>query len=144
MQITKRFLQYCLHRTRRWIFFFYILAAPSFTSAQRSEQFSAAPPWTGVSPLQLSPNCPPPNWSSAAASPRSARTARSRTSRRWTARSPPWSPVCSIASQCGRCFRSAWNRSATGLWPCYTLQGVGGRNKPCDLSLMIHTPLDSR
>lgn len=91
----------------------------------RSAQFSAAAADESFTAFTAA-CCPPSSWSSAAASPRSVQTARSQTSRRRTARSLPWSPVCSIASQCDRCFRSAWNRSATGLWPCYRLQGRGG------------------
>lgn len=69
---------------------------------------------------------PAPSWSSAAVCPLLAQTERWLTSRRWTGHTPPWSPVCSSASRCDRCFHSAWNRSATGRWPCYRLQREGG------------------
>lgn len=42
MQITKRFLQYCLHRTRRWIFFTFWLRLPS--SLRRGASSSLLPP----------------------------------------------------------------------------------------------------
>lgn len=70
-----------------------------------------------------------PNWSSAAVYPQWVQTAHWRTFRRWTGHILPWSPVCSIAGRYGKCFHSAWNRSATGLWPCYRLQGEIGLEK---------------
>lgn len=61
------------------------------------------------------------SWSFAAVSPLSVQTARWLTFLRWTGHILPWSPVCSIAGRCDICFHSVWNRSATGLWPCYRL-----------------------
>lgn len=106
---------------------FFLHSGCAFLSLCAGACSSLLPPVDGSITAFTVPYCPLPNWSSAAVSPRSVRTARSQTSRRWTARSLPWSPVCSIASQCDRCFHSAWNRSVTGLWPCYRLQG-GKRN----------------
>lgn len=141
MQITtKTFLQYCLHRTR-FLFLHSGLAARGFPLHRRYRNRrrprvvrrcswkappSAASMWTGVSPLGGLLRAPLPNWSSAAVSLLSVRTARWRTSRRWTGHILPWSPVCSIAGRCDICFHSAWNRSATGRWPCYRLQGETG------------------
>lgn len=141
MQITTEtffFLQYCLDRAQ-----FLFLHSGSAVQLLHEEQTlssnrrpcqerrrpsastwpSAAPVWTEVSGRKRLFLPPPPNWSSAAASRLSARTARWPTSRRWTGRIPPWSPACSSAGRCGRCFRSAWNKSATGWWPCYRLNG---------------------
>lgn len=143
MQITtETFLQYCLHRTPFSIFTFWLGAVAS--PLQKRAPYSCRPQMLvkdGGAPRQHVAVCclhvdssfprqecrtvffTPPNWFSAAVSLRSVQTERWPTSRRWTGRILPWSPVCSIAGRCDICSRSAWNRSATGRWPCYRLQG---------------------
>lgn len=147
---TKTFLQYCLHGTR---FLHSGLAAQlPFTSLLQKQTASSclfSSPHMfmkhGAVPHEHAVICclqvdssfttcechtvlhvPPPSWSFAAVSLLSVQTARWRTFLRWTGHILPWSPVCSIAGRCDICFHSAWNRSATGLWPCYRLQGETG------------------
>lgn len=54
MQITKRFLQYCLHRTRRWIFFLHSGCAFLYLGAEERAVL-CCPLWTGLLRFLRSP-----------------------------------------------------------------------------------------